>query len=50
MLEPMLERFNAISIHAPSRERHLELVGPIVVTGISIHAPSRERHKLRLNA
>ena len=32
-----------ISIHAPSRERHLQAYWLKIMTDISIHAPSRER-------
>ena len=37
-------RTQAISIHAPSRERLLEDTSVSITDTISIHAPSRERH------
>ena len=37
-----------ISIHAPSRERHVQEFFDLYTDAISIHAPSRERHKTPL--
>ena len=39
--------WKSISIHAPSRERHVAPAQFNDIIGISIHAPSRERHRRR---